>query len=1236
MVRRGLLFIFCLVVVFTLSSFASASCSPPATGTWTIGVGNHTNCTGVHTNLSGSLIVAGQLTMDNSTFWFPNASAGLNVSGILDMYNESVIFNTTQNVSVTGSLNVSNSTFGTTKITVYGTANFTNAVFLPASLNISSSNVVIDTAIFALGSLVSVYHPFQNDVVSFFLSNLVIYNSTTITLNRTVFSLAGFAATNQSNVTLVQPEFISPYAIALVHSNATLQNPILSSAFDLSLLSCLACNFTISELVQFNVTNASGVANGSYVHVWDNASTLRYNASINATGGLSNITSMITLFYNESQSYSLYGGTAKAFDNHTHTSLNTTITIYNDSIVRPIIIPLTILYNPEGAPTYTLSISDSYVNSSEYVFINVTANGETNTTISSVTLNGTSLTYNATWNSWWSNQTYTNTTNLTLALTDRDGNVNTTTIPRIIVDDVQPLVAAISVRFSNSSTLLCTMPAQSTCLADVDEVTAVTFTWNFTEHNLSAATVFFGSAVISSSSNSSSGSLTLPPGRYRIGVNLLDQANNLYYTNLSRFTLSYPLNLTNMTTRVAGNATGISFLVGTSNQSSNASRDPNTTFKISALASAAYEFNMTFSGLRARWNDFLFNVSINDSALSSALAAQGITNIENVFVPGLDAFVDTADYTSASFRLLRNETYTSAYYFLNETYFFPLLACGANATCYEQNESWQQVTLSHFSGVAFGNDTRAPKVDIGLVGGTEIDDSFFTFPFNFSEIEPATTPCVLTTNQTSVNQYTLPTANFTQVSMTTRTFSGVYNDLRDGDLQINVTCTDANGNSNRSTVLLLVNDTTAPDFVQEPTTTKSTTTAETTFTTNEYVKITLYYGLTNATTHSAVDTTYEVNHEIDWTNLNTSTKYYYKIRLYDRNGNSYLSDLYQFTTRAPSSSPTPSGGDDPGLFPSDDDDDPDEENNTNQTAPPVPDITSMQTKRWTVGTTAAPLFWRITNATFPVTNISIYLRSNLSSTARLNITHLNKATIPTTILARISPFISIHYLSFDLEHANMSRADVHVRVAKSNFNATLLPTDFVVYHVITNASGTAVSLLPSAHIGEDALYHYFWVGAPSFSDLLLGIKRPAPPASNSGFSGGSDPDTSGSGSSVTGAIDSSQIVGIIIVACALVLLGVMYGPKVAKKLSESKVKQEVVATATEPETQTSSVELSNEQLVTLNQYILKALEAGHQPDEIRHALLGVGWDAPTVDKAIETMKKLSENEETGHVDTSEA
>lgn len=860
-----------------LGSALAMTCIPPAEGNWTIGILDVVICNDSTHLINGSIIIEGRLILSNTNFTLNGTNNTINVSGTLELFNESYILNTPtltyDNLTVHGDLTVVNSRIQSMYIYLLNGSLFNNSYGYGNIMYVNHSNTTIINSGFT-GHIYLMNETFTNSNNSF--SGTIIESSQSTMLENSSF---GYLYDSYYGISL---EYTFSDNFIANNSNITLKYPKLYFEINESNVTLDNGNFSIIEDIRFISYNLS-TPNGNNISLWDSNGTYRYTVYLNST--YENRTNITTVHYTTSFNYTLYSGFAKAYGNFNLSSINTTITNIRTNTTHPIIFNLTMIHNPNGPPVISIyNISDYYVKSTDTVIINISFYNETNESIESVYLNETLFSYDNISQKWFLQTTFAYNTTISINATDRDGNGNITIIGTIIVDDIAP-------SFSNFDINGGTIQSGITINA-----TNLNISFNISENNLTVLNMTFGRFNFTKTVDYS-WNFTILPGRYILNAIMMDYAgnvNNLTYTNIF---INSTLDGTNITQSFTGDATLVDIYVNGVDGGADQYINLYSNMTIVGTLNENMTINFTFAGEDASWDNFFLNATIDSPTLLQRITDSNLTHLYNVFVDVGDSFLADDDYLNATLLFNNSLNYTNILYFSSLDNFTVLSECGT-IPCYVQNENDTIIFVEHFSGFAFVNDTTSPNVAWHNDSTTpQYNDSFFTLKFNVTESNPASAFCNLTHNQTTIVTY-LTTSNFSYYGSGVYGFSGLIQNLTSGDVVFNLSCEDYNGNSGYSEQTIEIIDTTKPIFTSNPSTSGRTqTSATTSFTVSEYANFTLFWSANASTLGNAMaQPAYDKTQEIAWSGLYPETRYYFAFNITDRTGNILNSTVYSFIT----------------------------------------------------------------------------------------------------------------------------------------------------------------------------------------------------------------------------------------------------------------------------------------------------------------------------------------------------
>ncbi|MCK5698207.1 MAG: hypothetical protein KAH93_00005, partial [Candidatus Aenigmarchaeota archaeon] len=214
--------------------------------------------------------------------------------------------------------------------------------------------------------------------------------------------------------------------------------------------------------------------------------------------------------------------------------------------------------------------------------------------------------------------------------------------------------------------------------------------------------------------------------------------------------------------------------------------------------------------------------------------------------------------------------------------------------CYTDKSTNITVHVPHFSSIILGNDTIAPQITIDAPTDTETNG--FDIGINLTVTEDTDT-CSYSLNYSALTNITMTKINATHFTSTVSAF------LPNSDYALNITCTDANNNTNTTNKMFTLSDNIKPTL-STPSVSKTTSSATITWTTDEKTDAIVNYSTTSSLGTNLSISENATSHSVTISALSSSTLYYYNITSCDLTGNCNTTGTHILTTDAST------GGDD--------------------------------------------------------------------------------------------------------------------------------------------------------------------------------------------------------------------------------------------------------------------------------------------------------------------------------------
>lgn len=703
------------------------------------------------------------------------------------------------------------------------------------------------------------------------------------------------------------------------------------------------------------------------------------------------------------------------------------------------------------------------------------------------------------------------------------------------------------------------------------------------------------------------------------------------YNNISNTTRN---NLNAVLTTTLANMTW--YLNGTSiNTNENTRLNNSISFFISFNTSDAV-WNVSTSGVNGllyNWNNTEWNLSVTNES-SSFSVITGITPTYLVTLSNYEKYswnisdVDSYSYfpttqpsqptnwsfnaSNTSLIVLQDiEDGNDQYHLLSECDATPSSVTSFSEACYDQNDTSYTVYSPAFVGIAYGNDSGAPNVTIETPGFNQtINNSQFFLNFSVIEPQPNTTMFCnysFMKDNVSIGSESLVPANFSLVGMKYY-YSKEYRALSDGtNYSLNVTCWDLYGSSTSTNRTFTLADTTNPVInITGESSTPYTVTIN--VSSDEWTLFRLNYSTSNGNELSSRtnSSTHGFNDSITISGLAEESSLYYRVYACDLAENCVYHPVGGFsewvhTTTATSRRSGGGGGGGGGMVEG--------------------MVVASHFHGWSE-LPAGEFKYGINEEGIAVKEIELLLDEDvLDPTFQIYSYYGKASSVP-----RAQP---LAYQYFRIVHQGF--ADVvsewMMRFAIPSEWLTNRSSGPEKVHLFRLEKGNW-SEYPIEHELSVQGLEFFTADVPGFSFFVItadGVEPEIipPSQSNTTENDGNTSTNPGSGTEDTNNGDTDKTLGsdginvvsytgkglslwwFVIPILAILVLG--FGGAYVMKTREERQRKLMEVEALDP----------NDPLYHLQEYIMRAVMRGHSSDQIKHKLLGAGWDDIVVDEEIE-------------------
>jgi len=439
--------------------------------------------------------------------------------------------------------------------------------------------------------------------------------------------------------------------------------------------------------------------------------------------------------------------------------------------------------------------------------------------------------------------------NITAIGYDLANNSNFTNVA-ITIDTIKPTILNITINGKHIST----NPNNATIITQ--ENGTVNINWTIIEKNLDYTNLSIDEEINTNSSDMNGTNIfntNLSAGLHKIVFSAIDKADNLNSTPIYYFKLNRKENITEK----------LELIKSDFNIENAILKYPNGT-KISGTrwlnqtVSLWLEINISglnvaieipeFNGLNANWNktDFHSIVNISSSEASNIISNSGTNLTKLILLINASNFLSTNNFEKGAkifinkslsvdnILYIEDDVGNHIYKIINvcNNVSGPKIKINLSNMCYYNTTSNLTIWVPHLSGVGLGNDTIAPILNItNPKNNTKINNSFFNFNFIAKEVNPKENFCWfdLTNGTHTIENGTVANNGLTWVG-TSGTYTQIFREIRNGEYNLTLNCTDLNNQSTEIYHNFIVNDTTQPKITNISISTSGTGTSKVTIT----------------------------------------------------------------------------------------------------------------------------------------------------------------------------------------------------------------------------------------------------------------------------------------------------------------------------------------------------------------------------------------------------------------------
>lgn len=849
------------------------------------------------------------------------------------------------------------------------------------------------------------------------------------------------------------------------------------------------------------------------------------------------------------------------------------------------------------------------------------------------------------------------TYNATLFVTDGANNTNSS-LTSWLVDGFRPIFINFSV--GDQWIIRDGVRLTNTTNISLNDV-SLTINWTLNETNMNSTNISIDKQIVysvSSSATNGSAVVSIEPGFHFVQILASDiiqsttsattNANTTIVlngvTNFSRIYDDLSTSLTtNLNTILSTSLQNMTWYLSGLNINENEStrlNDSVSLFMSFNVSDATWNVSTSgVNGLLFNWNNTGWNLSITNTSTTFA-SATGITPTYVVSLASYEKYswtnndIDTHSYfpssqpsqaTNWSFNASNEslivlediEDGNAQYHLLSACSATPSSVTSFSEACYDQNDTQFIVYSPAFVGVAFGSDAGAPNVTIETPAVNQtINNSQFLL--NFSVIEPRPNETMFCNysfmqDNASIGSESLVPANFSLAGMKyyyTKNYYGLYDD---NDYSVNVTCWDAGGLSASAQRTFTLTDITDPiiNITGESSTPYSVTIN---VSSNEWTKFRLNYSTSSDTQLSTRtnSSTYDFNDSITLTSLEQDSRVYYRVYACDLADNCVYypsggGSGYVYTTEVTGRQSSGGGGGGGGMVEG--------------------MVVATHFHGWSE-LPAGPFTYGINDESIAVKDIELVLDEKaVDPTIQIQAYYGKANSVP-----RAQP---IAYQYFRIIHTGFEEVTSKwaLRFAIPTEWLENRSSDTEKVHLFRFEQGNW-SEYPVKYERRAQDDEYFTVDVPGFSFFVITADGVEPvtgvssennvsdgtisgpggttqePDTNAGNGDAGDSDNAGGSGAGGGDVVTYDDGGFnlwLIVISLLAIIALGFGGAYYVRTQQERQRKSLEFEALDP----------NDPLYELQEYIMRALLHNHSPEQIKHNLLGAGWDDIIIEEEIE-------------------
>jgi PGF-pre-PGF domain-containing protein len=663
--------------------------------------------------------------------------------------------------------------------------------------------------------------------------------------------------------------------------------------------------------------------------------------------------------------------------------------------------------------------------------------------------------------------------------------------------------------------------------------------------------------------------------------------------------------------------------------SNNLSINQDVTLEIntSSISMKVYDF----SAYSTIW-DYAFSVTDNSSSFESLINTNaGTVPVDYLYVQNFSKFFSTNSGYYGSVRLPSNKSaYSNLFYCGNDELDTCAIisSCSAvytkssSSACYNDSDNYVTIFVPHFSAVFGDNDTISPIIAITEpVNGSTVNSSYQN-------------TLAITANEQVDCSYSIDSGSYSNIGIDSL-FSISYSLYENTVYNLSLNCTDLSGNNKFLKINFTISDTTAPTFVGGIDIDETTSNMEFEFTTNEPANSTVL--LVGNSTSST--TSYGTIHGYNFTSLEEDTEYDYNVTICDSLRNCYIysddhstDSVSSSSTTTTTSTTTTNGGVGSG---------------------------SATVQRIFIDIAAGSHTMDITSSAIAFSKLVFKTNKAVNGSSIMTVT---KTVLPSSI-SDVSDFV-YQYIKVDkttISNTDIDNVDIFFRIENTWFEQNSVDKNSVNIYRYNNNKWDKLVLSMK---GSDTVYTYYEAVSPRFSYFAISGKVVDIQVVTTDDSNGTDTgtptgnvvdDTGGTNDNAgtTDDIDKKKNSGsglilliISLVVIAIIIIGVvgffMYQKTVSpmedqklgqvreyvrtcktQGLSNDQIKEALLKVGWEThlvEIVINEIHTPNQELINVMNYIKEARAQGGADSEIKRILLTAGWEEMIIDEGFEKTK----------------